>query len=362
MNPPSGGLVCVQPRAASIARAAVFSAAPHGTIEAVRGRLTDARGEEILSFWASQGALEGAEARERLGEVVAVLLDDAGAIAGVNSAFPSEVPLLGGRRFWVHRSLFRPGSEGAWPAIAHVAFVTLQAEFNPGADVPVGLCIPVDDPARMQEHPEAEWLYPRSIYAGYMADGRQARIRYFEGSRIERPRAPDDFAMKLDRRYRIDVFAEQEAIRADDVLGLWAREGVVGEDEAGRRVHEVLVVAGDESRKLVALSTAYLQRSAQLRMDLWHLRTFVAPEHRMSRVAWGLSLAARDHLQRRFVGGLDTRGQGMVFEIENEFLKQHFDEALWLPLDVTFIGANERGDHVRVHYFPGAVAPEPPQV
>jgi hypothetical protein len=29
------------------------------------------------------------------------------------------------------------------------------------------------------------------------------------------------------------------------------------------------------------------------------------------------------------------------------------------PLQAMFIGENERGSHVRVHYFPGALAPEP---
>jgi hypothetical protein len=38
-------------------------------------------------------------------------------------------------------------------------------------------------------------------------------------------------------------------------------------------------------------------------------------------------------------------------------LKRHFDDALWLPTDFTFIGENQRGDYVRVHYFPGALAP-----
>ncbi len=31
--------------------------------------------------------------------------------------------------------------------------------------------------------------------------------------------------------------------------------------------------------------------------------------------------------------------------------------ALWLPADFTFIGENAKGDHVRVHYFPGAHVP-----
>lgn len=50
----------------------------------------------------------------------------------------------------------------------------------------------------------------------------------------------------------------------------------------------------------------------------------------------------------------------MIFEVENEGLKEYFNGALWLPLEFTFVGENERGDHVRVRYFPGALAPAPP--
>jgi hypothetical protein len=44
-----------------------------------------------------------------------------------------------------------------------------------------------------------------------------------------------------------------------------------------------------------------------------------------------------------------------IYEVENEGLKRHFDDAL--PTDFTFLGENQRGDHVRVHYLPGALAP-----
>ena len=80
----------------------------------------------------------------------------------------------------------------------------------------------------------------------------------------------------------------------------------------------------------------------------------------MSNVAVMLALIGRDDLQERFVTRQDERGSGLLYEVENEGLKRHFPDALWLPTDFTFIGENERGDHVRVRYFPGALAPEPP--
>ena len=124
----------------------------------------------------------------------------------------------------------------------------------------------------------------------------------------------------------------------------------------------MLLVAIDEVDGVVGVSSAYPQRNPQLRMDLWYYRAFVASGHRNISLAVLLALRGRDHLQERFLSGRDTRGAGIIYEVENEGLKRDADQALWLPTLVTFIGENERGDHVRVRYFPGALAPEPPPV
>jgi hypothetical protein len=141
---------------------------------------------------------------------------------------------------------------------------------------------------------------------------------------------------------------------------MWTSEGALPREEAERRVHEVLLVATDQQRELAAVCTAYLQRNAQLGLDMWHLRTYTAMAHRMSGVATLLTLVARDHLQIRYVSGLDTRASGVILEVENDFLKERFDDVIWYPLYALYIGDNERGDHVRVAYFTGARVPEPP--
>jgi hypothetical protein len=212
----------------------------------------------------------------------------------------------------------------------------------------------------MERNPGATWLYPSSRYAGYLADGRQVRIRYFEGARIGPAREAFDFPLTLDHSYVITPFAEQDAVDANAVVEMWTRQRAMREEEAQRRVDEVVAIATREG-ELVGVGTAYIEHNAQLRMDLWYFREFVATEHRASRVGWALSLVSRDHLAQRFVGGHDTRAPGVLMEVENEGLKEHLDFGYWSMTDFTFIGENERGDHVRVHYFPGALAPGPPE-
>ena len=125
-------------------------------------------------------------------------------------------------------------------------------------------------------------------------------------------------------------------------------------------MEEVLHVAVDDGL-LVGVSTAYIDRNDQLRMDLWHFRGFVAPEHRRSAVALDLLQAAQRHLEDRWVSGADTRAAGMALIVQHEGLKRHQPHGDWRRGGVTFIGEDGHGSWVRVRYFPGALAPLPEQ-
>jgi hypothetical protein len=155
----------------------------NGTIEVVRGRLTDHRAAQLVAFWTGSGVLDEPAARDRLQDVVCVLLDEAGEVAGVNSVGRADVALLGGRPFWLYRSLLRAGTGPAGPALIRTAFRALDVEFDPDAGGPIGLCLLLDA-AQARERPEAEWSDPRMLYAGYLADGRQVRVAYFTGARV----------------------------------------------------------------------------------------------------------------------------------------------------------------------------------
>ncbi|MCW2966989.1 MAG: hypothetical protein JWM71_761 [Solirubrobacteraceae bacterium] len=328
------------------------------TIESVRGRLDETQSEELLAFWAATGALTADQARDRLSEVVCVLRDGDGAIAGVSSAFPTDMALIGGRRFWVFRSLL-PGAAGEQlQAMIRATFAALEADFDGSPDAPIGLCALLD-PAHPAARTEAEWSDPRMIYAGYLGDGRQARIAYFAGASIGGgPMSSEVSSTELGEDYRVELFADQDRVTAADVIDLWTSEGAVSRAEAERRIGEVLLVGTDAEGRPVGVSSAYLQYNDQLQMDLWYYRAFVAAAHRMSHVAVSLAMTGRDLLSSRFAGGQDTRAAGMIFEVQNEGLKRHYHQARWRPTEFLFINQDARGAHVRVYYFPGARAPQ----
>ena len=266
-------------------------------------------------------------------------------------------PLLGGRLFWVHAG--RPED-----AVVNAVFAELDAAHSSGDGGPIGVCFAVEEP---DAGAEVVWPGTELLLAGHLYDGRQVRIRYFEdaiigpaasGAPTARQMLDADYS--LGDRYSVVPFAES-GVDAEDVIAFWIRERAMlpedGEEEARRRVSELHMVALEGGEKVAGVSTVYLERSEQLRMDLWHYRAFVGREHRASNIASRFALDAPALLAERYVSGEDRRGAGVLFEIENEILKTYLNRAVWLPSNFFFIGENGRGDHLRVHYFPGAVVP-----
>lgn len=331
-------------------------------MEAVRGHIGPERAAAIRAFWAEHDALGEEEWDELLPGIVCVALDSEGAVAGFNFVREARVELIGGRSFWIYRGVLLEEAAEADTDMLLAAFAALEAEFDPGGEGPIGLCVLLG-PGDAAEHPEMVMDETGLIHAGYLGDGTRLRIRYFDGAAIG-PGLPSSPSLaetratvyELEDRYRIVPFAaaRDEGVTPDDVIAFWGAEGAVAGDEANRRVHEVLLVALERDRGIAGVSTAYLQRNAQLRTDLHYYRAFVGAEHRMGDLAGMLAVTGRDLLEARFTDGEDTRATGVAYEVENDGLKRYFNKALWLPTDFTFIGENERGDHVRVHWFPGA--------
>lgn len=160
--------------------------------------------------------------------------------------------------------------------------------------------------------------------------------------------------------YRIEPYTGRGEVDDAAIIEFWRREGIDLREREGRRVYEVLFVGIHEGGELVAECSAYLQRDGRLGLDLWYLRVYTGREHRMSGLAAGLARAARRQLEARYVGGQDVRGAGLAFEIENAGLSTR-THAVWPLTGAAFLGVTERGHQLRVNYFKGARAPEPPR-
>ena len=324
-------------------------------VDAVRGELTAALEREVLDHWATHTLLRGGAARQRLEQVVCTLRDDAGRLIGVGAVDDVVVPLLGGRRFWLYRQSVVPGvadevaDEADMEMLRHA-----HAALDEEVDQAEGLCVLVEDPQLMQRRRQAVWPGSGLVHVGFLPTGAQVRVRYFRRSWS----SVGD--VDLDEGYRIHAFERKGPIPPDHIIQLWKRETAMDDVEARRRIGEVVMVAVDRAGEVVGVATAYRQHNAQLNLDLWYYRTLVANEHRMTNVAVQLTLRTSQHLQDRRSGHAATEPAGVVMEVENDGLKRHLPGGLWVTTGFTYIGTNLRGDHVRVRYFPDALAPPAP--
>lgn len=320
-------------------------------VDAVRGELTDTLEREALEHWSRYTLLRGEAARQRLDRIVCTLRDDTGRVIGVGTVEDVVVPLLGNRRFWLYRQSVAPEApDEADMEMLSVAFAVLDDE----DDLTGGLCVLVDDLRVMQRRPQAVWPGSGLVYAGYLPTGAQVRVRYFRRSWS----AVADVA--LDDGYRIHQFDPDGPIPPDHIIQLWIREAYMDDDEARRRIGEVIMVATSSGGEVVGVATAYPQRNEQLHLDLWYFRTFVAKGHRMTNIAVQLTLRTSQRLQHLHSHDSAAEPAGVAIVVENEGLKRHLPGGLWPTTGFTYIGSNVRGDHVRVRYFPDALAPPAP--
>jgi hypothetical protein len=334
-------------------------------VEVVRGDLGDERADQVLDFWSRQGAYREEAAREQLPSVVSVAVDDDGEIVGVDQVEEATAPLVG-RTFWIYRRLLTEYSDDLAFAMFNAAFEALAEEFEVGGGGPIGLCVVVEDRETMERRPEAIWPETELIFAGYLPDDRQVRIRYFWGATVgpgaqSSPNIDQMVAREYEMReqFRIEPLGEGGPVTDDDVIGLWTSEGVVAEDVARRRIDQVRLVAVAGDGQVAGISSVYLDRNPRLRMDLWHYRTFVASGYRHSSLAAQLLFRNLEELEKRFISGEDTRGPGILFHLENPEVMKGLNTAVWPLTGYTFIGDNPLGAHIRVRYFEGARVPPP---
>jgi len=152
-------------------------------IEVLKGPPDPELSEKLVGFWTGRGVFNEAVARERLSKVVCVLFDDAGEIAGVNSADADMAPLVE-RRFWIYRRLVTSGVDAKTEQrMLEAATEELRRRFGAAPGEPVGVCLLISDRALMERHPEAVWS-SGFVFAGYTDQNVQVRIRYFEGATI----------------------------------------------------------------------------------------------------------------------------------------------------------------------------------
>ncbi len=316
--------------------------------------------ERAVAFWAREGVLSPRERRRRAGEVIVRATGPDGQLVGVGTAHlghasPPGLPL------WFYRTFVAREHRRSAVAVelALAARDEMAARFAAGDERAAGVAWDLQNRALARAWPQADWhLVGGFLYVGRSLDGDDLRVCFFPGARAPLP-PPVAEPVTLPGGQSVALLLGHDSVTREDVVAFWVGQGVLSAADAWRRVSQVLLVATDAAGAVAAVGTVYLGWQEQLRAEMWHYRTFVGPEHRGGALALTLSAMTHAHLEARWAAGVDRRAPGVVFEVQNEGLRRHFADAVWPRTQMAFLTRRSDAD-VRVRWFPGALAPPPP--
>lgn len=139
------------------------------------------------------------------------------------------------------------------------------------------------------------------------------------------------------------------------VLHFWQQEKAINNlGAAKQRLSQLAMVAKNEHGDIAAVCTAYEQYCPQLHCDLYYIRAFASQQYRQQQLASRLVCGTRDFFEQAFVSGENPDIAGIFMEVENPYLKAHVNFGYHKATKMTFVGKNERQDHLYVYYFSGA--------
>jgi hypothetical protein len=137
----------------------------------------------------------------------------------------------------------------------------------------------------------------------------------------------------------------------------WKKHKVILKPEAlEQRASELLMVAFDENRNVIATST-YVKSRVKLLNDNWlyQYRCFVEPDCRVLGFDVHLTLKSLQTLENEARSDQD-RPVGVFVVVENPKLNEDkiHRAAVWRAYQMYFIGYTSKGYPIRVYYFEGA--------
>lgn len=141
---------------------------------------------------------------------------------------------------------------------------------------------------------------------------------------------------------------------SEDLLAFWkAHHAIPNEDEARRRLSQVVLLARDADGEIAGVCTAYPATPPQLGQPVYVWRVFIAPAWRSSRLMFNLGSRSCAVLGE-YARAHGYPCIGILVELENERFKEVGRQAEWPRPRFTYIGKSPRGLDVRIHYFKGA--------
>ncbi len=137
---------------------------------------------------------------------------------------------------------------------------------------------------------------------------------------------------------------------ARDAQAFWRAQGVLGPQEAERRVSELCAVAYADG-KVVGVATAYLTELETLKSRFAIFRCSVAPERQ--NLPYRMAVFSRQVLERWSADNPQEDVMGMAAIIPSGQFREAQRNPLWTEggLNLTLVGHTRSGDQLRVAWF-----------
>ena len=154
--------------------------------------------------------------------------------------------------------------------------------------------------------------------------------------------------------YRFEtVWKNQTPALLDEIIAFWAQEKALNTEQlAQQRAKQSVVVMRDEKGGIAAVSTAIARVLPRLRQPMFYYRSFCAEAHRGQNTSIPMMKASQKALHEYVLAMDKPIAIGIIIEIENKMLSEHFKQAFWPRTVFSFIGYSPRELPMYAHYFP----------
>ena len=145
-----------------------------------------ASGADVIEFWVREGAMSRERAEQRVGEVLLVALDEAGAVVGVSSVRVGPFPRLG-TDMWFQRGFVgerdRTGNIGMQFAISGIEH--LERRFDEGTDVRGKGVVQELENEGLKRYFNRGWEPPTDmVFIGVNTRGDHVRVHWFPRAQV----------------------------------------------------------------------------------------------------------------------------------------------------------------------------------
>ena len=143
---------------------------------------------------------------------------------------------------------------------------------------------------------------------------------------------------------------DDAAIEAD-AIDFWTRLGILPQGVSPEQRAKELVVAAYRDGRLIAVTTAVLERIESLRGRFAVIRGAVDPDHRRTHVGIAIAIHARETLEAWAAAHPEEKIAGMAGVIENQDIAARLTEPYWPVTRLGLVGHMPDGRQIRVAWF-----------